>query len=592
MVRRWLRNFLGAQRNWREFAFIVPACTGFAVLVSWTGAGQSIEWLLYDTYLRSRPSRTPENRILVVRIEEEDIENLGEWPLSDRTLARVLENLVAHQPRAIGLDLYRNLRVGEGSEDLDRVFQNERVKIFGVRKGIGKVVGASPILDRLGQIGLADLVVDRDGRVRRGLLSIQEEDSDEIRFGLPVLMALHYLSQETLNGEPVVPAPHPTKEYGIQLGQLLITPLAENSGPYVRADTGGYQVLIDYNKDTADFAAVTLSEVLDNTLSPEQVRGKLVFIGSTAPSINDLFRTPFTGKHRSGAAATPGVYIHAQLASQLLSGALDGRGSTGTLSDPWEWLFAFFWANLGLIATGSLAMSRRRNILITIARAAGATVSILITFFGSGYLLFLGGYWVPILPAFMAMTAAAAASIVYQNQVLKFQASYDQLTNVANRRHLDFYLAHLLDPQGITSYILCDIDHFKKFNDTYGHPMGDVCLQEVAKVIQLSAPDRGLVARYGGEEFIIVLPKMDVAAALEVAERVRQGVRALKIDVGANEPPQLSMSLGIAARSAKTDIPSEQTISQADQALYAAKRGGRDRCIVFEPESLGLSEAS
>ena len=583
---RWLRNFLGVQRTWREFVFIVPACTGLATLASLTGVGQPLEWLLYDTYLSLRPSRAPENRVLVVRIEEEDIRNLEEWPLSDRTLARALEELVAHQPRAIGLDLYRNLKVGEGYDALNRVFQNEGVKIFGVTKSVGDVVGPPPALEELGQVGLADLVVDRDGRVRRGLLSIEEE-SGRVRLGLSLMMALHYLEGKTIAGEPVRPSPHPTKESGIQLGKFLLEPLSKNSGAYVRADTGGYQVLIDYNKDTTNFDCITLSEVLAGNLEAERVRGRLVFIGSTAESINDLFQTPFTraeGEIDPQEMATPGVYIHTQIANQLVDGALSGRQGIRTLSEPWEWLYAYFWGNLGLIATGSLAISIRRSIAVTVARAGGVSVLILITLFSAGYGAFLGGYWLPIFPSFTAMIAAAAASILYQNQVLKFQASYDQLTNVANRRHLDFYLAHLHDPRSTTSFVLCDIDHFKKFNDTYGHPMGDVCLQEVAKVIKSSVRDRDLVARYGGEEFIIVLPKTDAQAALRIAERVRQGIRDLKIDVGANQPPELSMSLGVSASSATTETPAEEVISQADQALYEAKRSGRDRCIIFQAE--------
>lgn len=172
------------------------------------------------------------------------------------------------------------------------------------------------------------------------------------------------------------------------------------------------------------------------------------------------------------------------------------------------------------------------------------------------------------------------------NEKLHRLASLDSLTQLANRRRFNTYLNEewecLLEQNLPLSLILCDIDFFKLYNDTYGHLAGDFCLQQVAKAIQgaVNFP-AALVARYGGEELAVILPSTKVEDAFCVAEEIRQAVKALQIaHVKSPISRYLTMSLGVA-----TTVPSlksfpEELIAVADKALYRAKEEGRDRVLI------------
>ncbi|WP_398470026.1 diguanylate cyclase domain-containing protein [Tardiphaga sp.] len=158
-------------------------------------------------------------------------------------------------------------------------------------------------------------------------------------------------------------------------------------------------------------------------------------------------------------------------------------------------------------------------------------------------------------------------------------ATTDGLTGLANRRTLDGFLNRAFAQDGKLSALLIDIDHFKGYNDTMGHQVGDDCLKRVASVLaDATINTTALAARYGGEEFAIVLPDVDEASAMTVAETVRLRVRALEIPNVAAARGYLSVSIGVAHRTARS--PNETVLlGEADLALYEAKRRGRD-CVV------------
>jgi two-component system, sensor histidine kinase LadS len=129
------------------------------------------------------------------------------------------------------------------------------------------------------------------------------------------------------------------------------------------------------------------------------------------------------------------------------------------------------------------------------------------------------------------------------------------------------------------SLLMIDIDHFKKINDDHGHPFGDVCLQAVASALQEALRRPGdVVARYGGEEFAVLLPCIDEAGAEAVAQRLRAAVAALALTHDGRHVP-LTCSIGVHSVPSVAACTAAQVISGADQALYAAKRRGRN-CVV------------
>lgn len=174
------------------------------------------------------------------------------------------------------------------------------------------------------------------------------------------------------------------------------------------------------------------------------------------------------------------------------------------------------------------------------------------------------------------------------NLELQSLAFSDRLTQVANRRRFEEYInqewRRMAREKAPLSLILCDVDFFKIYNDTYGHQAGDKCLQQVAKAIS-SAVKRpaDLVARYGGEEFVVILPNTRASGAFYVAEQIRVAVKALEITHANSQIDKyVTLSLGVA-----TIFPGHKSwpatlIAAADQALYQAKAQGRDRVILYK----------
>ncbi len=188
----------------------------------------------------------------------------------------------------------------------------------------------------------------------------------------------------------------------------------------------------------------------------------------------------------------------------------------------------------------------------------------------------------------------AETALQKANQDLHRLAHLDALTQVANRRQLDSYLAqqwqHLTHQQLPLSLILTDIDYFKRYNDTYGHQHGDYCLRQVAQAIGYVVNPTDLVARYGGEEFAIVLPNADVTQAIRIARAIQLAIQQLQIIHDESTASRyVTLSLGITSQIPNAQQSPHQLIAQADQALYAAKRKGRNNYHVYQADPSAVS---
>ncbi len=175
------------------------------------------------------------------------------------------------------------------------------------------------------------------------------------------------------------------------------------------------------------------------------------------------------------------------------------------------------------------------------------------------------------------------AALHTANQELERLAHLDGLTEMANRRQFDTYLRRewlrLMREQAPLSLILCDVDFFKKYNDTYGHLAGDSCLQHVAKAIAavIKRP-ADLAARYGGEEFAVILPNTNLFSATHIAKQIRLAVKGLDICHDTSEVGQyVTLSLGVTSMIPTVDTEPTVLVDAADSALYQAKQKGRDR---------------
>lgn len=171
-------------------------------------------------------------------------------------------------------------------------------------------------------------------------------------------------------------------------------------------------------------------------------------------------------------------------------------------------------------------------------------------------------------------------------------ATTDGLTGLANRRYLDGFLRREFTANEHISLLLFDIDHFKGFNDRLGHQAGDECLKTVAKIIAGATHTATfLSARYGGEEFAVVLPGIAEQHAFIIAESVRMKVRALNISNPAASRGIVSVSAGVASKTAQMQSEAD-LVAEADRALYKAKKLGRDRSLIASMLDVNFTEAT
>jgi diguanylate cyclase (GGDEF)-like protein len=174
-----------------------------------------------------------------------------------------------------------------------------------------------------------------------------------------------------------------------------------------------------------------------------------------------------------------------------------------------------------------------------------------------------------------------------EKKTLEQHFSRDSLTRLFARAHMDAALAQTYEDAvrfgQPLSLLFCDIDHFKKVNDTYGHATGDKVLVAVARAIETSARQLDVVGRYGGEEFVMVLPDTQSKGAMVVAERIRASVEGLAFSIGNDHPMRVTISVGVATHGeAWMSGNVGDLLAAADAALYAAKRGGRNRSVAHQ----------
>jgi diguanylate cyclase (GGDEF)-like protein len=195
--------------------------------------------------------------------------------------------------------------------------------------------------------------------------------------------------------------------------------------------------------------------------------------------------------------------------------------------------------------------------------------------------------FVPLARAFNAMAAHLSQrerELVASNDRLTVMASVDMLSGLANRRgfqsRFDFEWFRALQYDSELSLLMIDVDHFKLFNDTYGHPEGDACLAKLGETLsRIAAEAKGFACRYGGEEFCLLLPNTDTARAMEIGEAVRAAVQGLSIPHVTSSHQTVTASVGVATTKPNDTQRPDDLIEAADAALYAAKHRGRNTVV-------------
>lgn len=365
---------------------------------------EQLELAAYDLNIRLRSEFSfTAPRIVLIEITEDDIKQLGQWPIPDATLAKVLRKLVRYNPRAIGVDIYRDLPVPPGHNELNSILRNNS-HIITVMKFGSDGIPAPPVLKDTEQVGFNDILVDPGGIVRRGLLFL--DDGARTLYSFPLRLALLYLQ-----AQGIVPRPDSTNQHHIKLGQTTIRPFKYNDGGYIKADDRGYQFLIDYKDAHSSFQCFSLSSFLTGQIDSEEWKDKIVIIGVKARSVKDLFYTPYSSELREKQQIS-GLELHARVTSQILRFGLKNSSPIRVLSEWQESFWILLWGFIGCL----LGLVVRNPWWFLIGSICGLFI------LGSAtYFVFLYGWWIPVVPPAIIWLFSVAVITAYILKLEKLQ---------------------------------------------------------------------------------------------------------------------------------------------------------------------------
>jgi adenylate cyclase len=371
-----------------------------------TGLLQQLELNTYDWLLRSRPAQTlSAPRIAYITISEEDIRRQGRWPITDKTLVQALRLLLSYQPRAIGVDFYRDIEVPPGHKELIALLPKHPRIIMISQLGGGTVARIPPpaVLQGSQQVGFNDILVDPDGLIRRALLF--QDDGDDVATAFALKLATLYLAQDGIAPEqdPVVPE-------WIRLGRTTLQPFASSDGGYVNADDAGYQILLDFGAASQALETFSLTDLLEGRIDKRALADRIVMIGVTAESVPDVFQIPVP-YGTQGRDQFPGVFLHGIITEQLLAAAIDDRRPLRMMSESQEIAWTLVWGMLGGVL-GGWTRSIWRFSLMTLAGLLLITLSAVLFFFS--------GWWVPEIPPaftwFLAVAVGVASTLAREQK--------------------------------------------------------------------------------------------------------------------------------------------------------------------------------
>lgn len=381
---------------------VLIACvtvTVFLLGVRYLGGLESWELTVFDRLLQLQPDPGPDPRLLIVGITEADIKAIKRWPISDGMLAQALDKLQAAKPKVIGIDLFRNIPYEPGHQELVKQFQTPNIiSILYIGNNEAERISEFPGLPKK-RIGFIDLMLDNDNTVRRNIMFINNKTHNTNYISFSLRLSLFYLADKQ-----ILPKLNDKQEY--QLGETVFSKLKSNSGGYQTANTGGsYQILLNYrSRNIAQ--QVTLTEVLNNSISPDKIKDKIVLIGAIAPSLKDYFFTPYSAMEK-GNPQMPGVLIHAQMVSQIISAVEDNK-PLFWFGDEWiEILWIISWGILGAI--GVVKISRAGILVTFISLSLGSLFTIV-------YIIFMQAGWIPLVAPALAFIGTVSVSIIWQIQ--------------------------------------------------------------------------------------------------------------------------------------------------------------------------------
>ena len=532
-VRAW-----GA-RPWRRVATqLGPYAAAALVLLVLQSSRlmQTANLILYDLTVRLRPApngaATP---VRLIGIDEQDLQQLG-WPLDDALLIRTIERLDQAGAAVIGLDLYRDIGVGDAHGALRQLSKsNQRlVSVFSHVDGIRAIRGTPA-----SRQAYNDLVVDPDDVVRRDLLFVRGMGSALVPLPLRMLEVGH-------GGRPLREA--------LERDPAWIQPLQANSGGYHGLDHGGVQRMLAFHR-LGSFPTWSLRKLLAGQVPEGSLRGSLVLIGSTAPSLRDGFRVPFTGPNPGRSLRLAGVEVHAHRLAALIA-LQEGRPLGLRAAPPWLNTALLVAAVLAGVALGEGIGALRRSQITMLAVAIGMVVATAVSL--------ASGWWFDAASPLAALAAVAAAAWTrraqeQQQQRQELQGLLQQTTSTSVAGELWRQRELLLEGGRFPgrrlelTVLFTDIEHFTRVAEQLDPEALLAWLNRgMAAMVGPVQGQGGLVNKFTGDGLLAVFgapldrgTQLEALAAVQAAAGIRRALVVLNALLKAEGLPEMRVRVGV-----------------------------------------------
>ncbi len=488
-----------------------------------------------------QPAPEVSKKIVFVTIDDQSFRIMGKrWPWGRDMFAAFLEKIKPLKPKLVCFDI---AFYGESSN------KEEDLKFAQAIRDSGNVILPSYIgekntyilpLSSFGQnalaVGFVNKPKDVDQAIRSTRITFSYGSGKFVDYSFETKIALAFLG-------------------------------AGSKKLYIPADKYG-TLPINFTTNYAEFKAIPIWQVLQDKVKKEDIQDKIILIGTTSESFHDVHLTPL--------GSIPALGVLGNCLVMLLD-----KNYLRPVSGGMNLLIIVLFCLITALATYKL--SAVKGLLLVSAELVIFIATALFLFWHNRQMDFFSPIFI-ILVTYLLVNAYKYVNLMMESATLRRLALTDELTGLFAFRYFQLRIQNEFDKavhlRHDLSLLIIDIDHFKSFNDTYGHEQGNIVLKTTAKLIQDSCRKLDIAARYGGEEFCIILPSTEDKGAMECAERLRTMVERYDFP-GQDKVLKVTVSIGAASLHHSQAQTATDLIKSADSALYKAKNSGRNKTCLF-----------